>query len=139
MRLSELPITFLSASAHKIYGPKGIGLLYHNSHLISDLPPLLKGGGHENSRRSGTLAVPLIAAFGKACSLISNADDLKKEQNRLGILRDQLFKGLLEIFPNIKINTPLHKSVTSHLHISLQAPFRLPKVLMKIAASRASA
>ena len=70
INVTEMNIDLLSMSAHKMYGPKGVGALYvrwHDPHVR--LQPILDGGGHERGLRSGTLSVPSIAGFGMACDL----------------------------------------------------------------------
>lgn len=67
--LEELGVDSLSMSAHKMYGPKGIGALVLAPRAQHSLQPLFLGGGHEHNLRAGTLATPLIAGFGKACQL----------------------------------------------------------------------
>jgi cysteine desulfurase len=136
--LKDTKITYLSASAHKVYGPKGIGLLYHNENLISDVPPFFKGGGHESGLRSGTLATPLIAGFGKACEIISDPKVIEDETKRILALRQTLCDGLVKIFDDLKINTCFEQSVANYLHLSWNQ-FRLPRVFSHIAVSRGSA
>jgi len=138
LNIKKLPITFLSASAHKVYGPKGIGLLFCNQNLSSEITPFFRGGGHENGRRSGTLATPLIAGFGESCRLVADPGLTRIENERIAKLRHQLCLGLLRIFPDLKINTSFDHSVSTHLHVSWRE-FLLPKALAKIAASRGSA
>ena len=68
--VEEMGIDLLSLSAHKMYGPKGVGALYvRRQDPRVRLEPMMDGGGHERGLRSGTLAVPLIVGFGKACEL----------------------------------------------------------------------
>lgn len=88
----ELGIDLLSLSAHKIYGPKGVGALYIESSLQNDFPPLVHGGGQQNGLRSGTLPTPLCVGFGVAASII------RKEgvQNRQRL--QELSFGLSETF-----------------------------------------
>lgn len=88
----QLPVDFLSFTAHKIYGPKGIGALYVRRSARHLLRPLMYGGGQENGLRPGTLPTHQIVAFGEACRLASElrADEAK----RLLGLREQLWAGL---------------------------------------------
>lgn len=83
--MQALPVDLLSVSAHKIYGPQGIGALYVASHVFPHLTPLFYGGGHERGLRSGTLPVALCHGFGVACGLI----DLS-ERAKMQAMRDQL-------------------------------------------------
>ncbi len=96
-------IDLLSMTAHKIYGPKGCGMLYvRRRNPRVQLAPQIDGGGHERGMRSGTLNVPGIVGFGKAAELCQN--EMADEGKRLGGLRDQLkeaiFKGLEEVYVN---------------------------------------
>jgi len=90
----KLPIDLLSLSSHKIYGMQGSGALYIRAGV--DILPLLRGGGQEKGLRSGTQAVPAIAAFGLAAELAQK--DLISEKMRLIALRDRLF-DLLADYP----------------------------------------
>ncbi|MCA2661037.1 MAG: cysteine desulfurase [Microcystis sp. M049S2] len=90
----KLPIDLLSLSSHKIYGMQGSGALYVRTGV--DILPLLRGGGQEKGLRSGTPAVPAIAAFGLAAELAQK--DLISEKMRLIALRDRLF-DLLADYP----------------------------------------
>ncbi|MEO8148576.1 MAG: IscS subfamily cysteine desulfurase [Bacteroidia bacterium] len=95
-------IDIMSLSAHKIYGPKGIGALYmrrKNPRVI--LAPLIFGGGHEKGLRSGTLNVPGIVGFGKAYEIAEN--DLQKNSNQIERLRNKLEHELLK-FKNVSVN-----------------------------------
>ncbi|MCR4589315.1 MAG: cysteine desulfurase [Lachnospiraceae bacterium] len=93
-------IDLLSVSAHKIHGPKGVGLLYV-SDKAGHIPPLVYGGGQQNGMRSGTINVPGIAGFGKAASLMY--EDLEGNFDRMKELRDY-FTSELRKLPDIKIN-----------------------------------
>jgi cysteine desulfurase len=95
-------IDLLCFSGHKFYGPKGIGALYiRRKDPRVRLVPQMDGGGHERGMRSGTLNVPAIAGFGKACEIA--AREILLEGPKLAELRDNLEKGLLEI-PGACIN-----------------------------------
>src|SRR5258708_25319799 len=101
--VNELKVDLASLSAHKMYGPKGIGALYvrrRNPRVL--LSPMIDGGGHERGMRSGTLNVPGIAGFGKAAELCRQ--EMATESERLSKLRDRLddrlHKGLDEIYIN---------------------------------------
>src|SRR6185503_9649676 len=88
-----MDIHLLSISAHKLYGPKGIGALYVRKRSPRvKLTPLIDGGGHEHGLRSGTLNVPGIVGFGAACELART--EMKSEAERLKKLRDRLWNGL---------------------------------------------
>jgi cysteine desulfurase len=85
----KMNIDMLSASAHKLHGPKGVGLLYVREGL--DINPLMHGGGHESGRRSGTENIPGIVGFARASELCRVPDPGISE------LRDRLIKGVLKI------------------------------------------
>jgi cysteine desulfurase len=85
----------VSLTAHKIYGPKGVGALYvRRRGPAAALAPLIHGGGHERGLRSGTLNVPAIVGFGEAAALC--AAEMPAESARLAGLRDRLLAGLQE-------------------------------------------
>ena len=93
-------IDLLSLSAHKLYGPKGAGALYIRKKL--NIIAQQDGGKHERGLRSGTLNVPGIVGFGKACEICQQT--MTEEAIRLGSLRDKLEKGILEAVANAKVN-----------------------------------
>ena len=93
-------IDFLSVSAHKLHGPKGIGFLYIRRG--SKFQPLIIGGHQERGRRGGTENVPGIVGMGKTCELA--AKNMKDENSRVKKLRDKLEKKLLEKIPHSKLN-----------------------------------
>jgi len=89
-------IDLMAFSAHKLYGPKGVGALYvRRKDPRVKLAPQIDGGGHERGIRSGTLNVPGIAGFGKACEIAFN--EMKEAGQRLKQLRDKLENALLQI------------------------------------------
>lgn len=96
-------VDFLSMSAHKLYGPKGIGALYirGGANRIA-LEPLSYGGGQENGLRPGTLNVPGMVGFGEACRIAH--DVLPEEKERIAGLRNQLEIGLNEAIPTLQVN-----------------------------------
>ena len=96
--VNEMNIDLLSASAHKIYGPKGIGLLYIRNKGKKEgwgkyIQPLMFGGGHEKDMRPSTVAVPLIAGFTKAVEIAKA--EMAKEAERQIKLRDNIIKSVL--------------------------------------------
>src|SRR5689334_11070140 len=94
--VNELGVHMASLSAHKLYGPKGVGALYvrrRNPRVL--LAPIMDGGGHERGMRSGTLNVPGIVGFGKACEICRT--EMEEETKRVSKLRDKLQNALLQI------------------------------------------
>jgi cysteine desulfurase len=92
LALRDLPVDFVAFTAHKLYGPKGIGALYVRESARSLLQPLLFGGGQERTLRPGTLATHQIVGFGVACELA--AHELPTEGPRLEQLRERLWQRL---------------------------------------------
>ncbi len=107
LNLAEMPVDLASFSAHKIYGPKGIGALWirrDRSRSRPRLRPRQFGGGHENGLRSGTLPVPLAVGFGKACELYSECQE--RERERLQGLDQTLRTLLKDLISEIEFNQP---------------------------------
>jgi cysteine desulfurase len=92
INVDELGVDMMSLSAHKVYGPKGIGALYVRKG--TRFSAQIVGGGHERNKRAGTENVPGIAGFGKACELILR--DGRDNRARVAALRDRLVAGILE-------------------------------------------
>ncbi len=91
--VKALDVDLLTLSAHKIYGPKGVGALYVRRG--TSLAPLLRGGSQERNRRAGTVNVPGVVGFGAAAALA--AERLEEDAARLGMLRDRLEERLLAL------------------------------------------
>jgi cysteine desulfurase len=98
-------IDMLSLSAHKFYGPKGIGAIYLRRDIQNKIEPIIHGGGQESGLRGGTLPVPLCVGMGAAAELLQSSDALE-ERTRLSGLRDEFVRRLLEQPSQIKINGP---------------------------------
>ena len=99
--LAQLPVDLMSFSAHKIYGPKGIGALYVGPRARERLQAQIHGGGHEGGLRSGTLATHQIAAMGVAFELAAQLFDAEKAT--IARLRERLLEQLLSI-PGVRLN-----------------------------------
>jgi cysteine desulfurase len=93
----------LSLSAHKMHGPKGTGaLVVRTARPEIRLLPLMEGGGQEKGLRPGTLDVPAIVGFGKAAELAT--DEMRRDSERVGALRDRLVDGLRTLVPGLRVN-----------------------------------
>lgn len=114
--LAELSPDLASFSAHKLYGPKGVGALYVRGGAPIRLEPLLDGGGHERRMRSGTLAVPLIVGFGAACRLAG--EKLATEAARISELRERLWRGLSERLEGLSVNGHPEDRLPGNLNVS---------------------
>ncbi len=115
-------VDLLSLSAHKFYGPKGIGALYVRRHEAPPrvrLVPLIDGGGHERGLRSGTLAVPLIVGLGTAAELA--ARDRAIEVARVAGLRDRLWQGIEQKVGGVRRNGHPIASLPGNLNVSFEA------------------
>jgi cysteine desulfurase len=113
IRLKEWGIDLLSVSAHKFYGPRGIGILYKREGLI--LQPLLMGGGQEGGFRSGTENLPAIAGMAKAIRLLEEMGP--EEPARLASITQVLRQGLAEI-PGCVVNTPSEGAAPHIVNVS---------------------
>jgi cysteine desulfurase len=109
-------LDLVSLTAHKMYGPKGVGALWVRRKPRVRLDPQLDGGGHERGMRSGTLAVPLIVGFGKACEVAKA--EMETEATRLGALRERLRAGLQARLPETYVNGSLAHRLPGNLNIS---------------------
>jgi len=116
-------IDMLSLSGHKIYGPKGIGVLYKKESV--PIQSLQKGGHHENNYRSGTLNVSGIVGLGKAISLLGKRNEkgessVQQQINNKKIkkLRDMLVNGIKKNIKDVVLNTDIENSVASHAHFT---------------------
>jgi cysteine desulfurase len=117
--LSELPVDLATFSAHKIYGPKGIGALFlRKGEARIRIEPQLDGGGHEQRLRSGTLAVPLIVGFGAACGLISA--ELSEVASHLDTLAHRLRERLAEKRTGLRFNGPASGRLPGNVNVSFE-------------------
>lgn len=113
--LQTLKVDLMSFSAHKTYGPKGIGALYVRRKPRARLEAQMHGGGHERGLRSGTLATHQIAGMGEAFRIAR--EEMKVENERIRMLRDRLLKGLQDIEATY-VNGDLEHRVPHNLNIS---------------------
>jgi len=116
INVDELNIDMLSASAHKIYGPKGVGLLYLRKG--TKIQPFLNGGSQEKKLRASTHNVPGIIGFGKAIELASK--NMGKEILQLTNLRDKLINGVITNIENIKLNGDSKQRLPNNANFSIK-------------------
>ncbi|OIO73323.1 MAG: cysteine desulfurase NifS [Elusimicrobia bacterium CG1_02_37_114] len=114
--VNELNVDLLSLSAHKIYGPKGIGALYIRKG--TRIQPLIHGGHHEKNRRAGTENVPGIAGLGKAIEIVKTSID--KESIYLTDLRNRLCSGISEKIDCVYLNGHSRKRLPNTLNMSFE-------------------
>ncbi|MBW4582254.1 MAG: cysteine desulfurase [Tildeniella nuda ZEHNDER 1965/U140] len=115
IQFEEWGITYLALSAHKLYGPKGVGALVVRRGYY--LEPLLFGGGHQKGMRSGTLNVPGIVGLGEACRLRSL--EMEEDERSIAIKRDKLQALFLERIPGLVVNGDINYRLAGNLHISV--------------------
>jgi cysteine desulfurase len=115
--VQEMNIDLMSMSAHKLYGPKGVGALFIKKKMPKiKIVPIIDGGGHENGLRSGTLNVPGIVGFGKACEIAKN--EMKEESKRLRKLRDILQNEIMSKLDDVYLNGHPEKRLPNNLNLS---------------------
>ncbi len=113
--LGSLPVDLMSFSAHKIYGPKGVGALYVRRKPRVRLEAQMHGGGHERGLRSGTLATHQIVGMGEAFRIAR--DEMAEETVRIRALRDRLWAGLKDM-EEVYVNGDLERRVAGNLNVS---------------------
>lgn len=112
-------IDLMSFSSHKIYGPKGVGALYIKSRFPKIcLTPRIDGGAQERGLRAGTLNVPGIVGFGKACEIAGS--EMDEENTRLQLLRDRLYNGIISGLKDVKLNGHPNKRLGNNLNLTLK-------------------
>ena len=112
-------IDLMSVTAHKMYGPKGVGALYvRRQNPRVRLTAQMDGGGHEEGMRSGTLNVPGIVGFGEAC--VVAAREMGEEYGRLGVLRDRLKQRLEEGLDGVHVNGSMEHRLAGNLNVSFE-------------------
>jgi cysteine desulfurase len=113
--LQKLKVDLMSFSAHKTYGPKGVGALYVRRKPRIRLEAQMHGGGHERGMRSGTLATHQIVGMGEAFRIAR--EEMATENERIRMLRDRLYKGLSEMEETV-VNGDMERRIPGNLNIS---------------------
>jgi cysteine desulfurase len=113
--LKKLPVDLMSFSAHKTYGPKGVGALYVRRKPRVRLEAQMHGGGHERGMRSGTLATHQIVGMGEAFRIAR--EEMATENERIRMLRDRLYNGLKDI-EEVHLNGDMDQRVPHNLNVS---------------------
>ncbi|MCI0717360.1 MAG: IscS subfamily cysteine desulfurase [Chlorobi bacterium] len=117
--VSKLNIDLLSFSAHKMHGPKGVGALYiKNKSLKIKITPQTDGGEQEKDLRAGTLNVPGIVGFGKACEIALN--EMDSEISRIKNLRDTMYNGIISQLDEVYLNGHPDKRLVNNLNLSFK-------------------
>lgn len=114
INVAELGVDLLSISAHKFYGPKGVGALWVRRGV--KINPILVGGGHEQNRRAGTENFISIIGFARACELA--AERMEADEKKFTTLSEKLFAGLKEKVDDFRINGSLENRLPNTLNIS---------------------
>ena len=138
--VATLGADLMSLSAHKAYGPKGMGALYVRRGLQVRPKPIIHGGGQEGGLRSGTLPTPLCVGFGEACRILANERD--SDAKRIRILRDRFLAKLRERVPGLAVNGhhgSRHPGNLNLLFPSIDASLLLQNLHPTVAASTGSA
>ncbi len=116
VKVDELGVDLLAMSAHKLYGPKGIGALYVRRG--TRITPFMHGGGQERGRRASTENVPAIVGFGKAAEMAER--EIDREVKRLVSLRDRFIQGLFERITQIHLNGHPSKRLPGNVNVSIE-------------------
>jgi cysteine desulfurase len=138
--VGAMNIDLLSITAHKMYGPKGVGALYVRRKPRVRLVPLIDGGGHERGLRSGTLNVPGIVGFGEAAAIATA--EMADEAKRLTALRDRLLKKLQAGVEQVFVNGSMAHRLPGNLNVSfayIEGESMLMAINKSVAVSSGSA
>lgn len=116
--VKALGVGLLTLSGHKIYAPKGVSALYVEESLLDTLEPIIRGGGHEFGKRSGTVAVHQVTALARACELLTEQHD--EDNKRIKLLRETFEAKLQDALSNVVVNGAGAGRVSSVANITFQ-------------------
>jgi cysteine desulfurase len=116
--VKDLGVDLLSLSAHKFYGPKGVGLLYIKKG--TRIQALLQGGHHEKNRRAGTENMAGIIGMAKAAEMAMKGLEDKEGKKKIKALRDMLEKGIVEKIPEVQVNGHPDKRIDNTLNVCIK-------------------
>lgn len=117
VRVVAEKVDLMSITAHKVYGPKGVGALYIRRGIR--LAQQMDGGGHESGMRSGTLNVPGIVGLGEACAIC--AREMGEDANRTRALRDRLLARIVDQIDGVAVNGSMEQRLPGNLNLSVRA------------------
>jgi cysteine desulfurase len=124
--VKAMGIDLLSMSAHKVYGPKGIGALYVSREAFARIAPQMHGGGHERGLRSGTLATHQIVGMGVACEVAHHA--MHEDSERIARLRERLLGAVLAL-PGVTLNAARARRIVHTVSLTFDLPGFFPFLL----------
>ena len=128
--LVEMNIDFLSFTAHKIYGPKGVGALFiNNKNPKAKLAKRLFGGTQENAIKPGTLNVPAIVGFGKAIEICQ--EEMTKDFDHTMVLRDKFYKNIISNLDDVSVNGSLKDRLPNNLNFTVKG-IRADKLMLEL-------
>lgn len=116
MKVKELGVDLLAISGHKIYGPKGVGLLYKKTNV--SISPIQFGGGQEFGLRPGTYNTAAIVGLGQAVRILNNQKDRTKNNKKITAFQDKIIREIKKNIPGSQINGDLQKRIPGNIHVS---------------------
>lgn len=114
--LRQLPVDLMTMSGHKIYGPKGVGVLYIRRGV--KLKPIMFGGAHEKNRRPGTENIPAIVGLAKAAAICKK--NMNADEKKIKSLRDKFFEKIKDNIPRVRLNGHLEQRLPGLLNLSFE-------------------
>ncbi|XP_058087898.1 cysteine desulfurase, mitochondrial [Magnolia sinica] len=114
--VEKMNISLMSLSAHKIYGPKGVGALYMRRRPRIRVEPQMNGGGQERGIRSGTIPAPLVVGFGAACEIAMK--EMEYDEKRITALQERLLNGIRSKLDGVVVNGSLERRYAGNINLS---------------------